>query len=320
MRLTFLSSGSRGNSTLVEAAGVRLLLDAGISCKTARARCAEAGAPFDRLDALLVTHEHTDHCTHAAAFSGRFEAPVVATRRTLGAVGDRTPLALRRIAEAGAWIRICRAGSAEASDPAARSLSEGAPAELWALPLALPHDAAGPVAWRLEERTPEGVAAAAVVTDLGAVEAGLLECLRGLDLLALEFNHDPTMLREGPYPAWLQQRIRGGRGHLSNEQAAAALEELAHPLLGQLVLAHLSEHNNTEALARAAAQSALDRRGSRALVATASVHFALPTFEVAPRAALKPLPWPPARPRTDSEEARRPRPPAQGDLFAARTR
>jgi phosphoribosyl 1,2-cyclic phosphodiesterase len=159
---------------------------------------------------------------------------------------------------------------------------------LFVTAIALPHDAAAPVAYRFEERTPRGVASAAICTDLGHVPESVARALEGLDLLVLEFNHDVKMLLEGPYPWPLKQRIRGGRGHLSNEQAAALLERLCHPGLREVVLAHLSEHNNSPGLARAAAAAALSRAGCSARLQLGSVQDSVQTHEVEPgRAPLR---------------------------------
>jgi hypothetical protein len=170
-----------------------------------------------------------------------------------------------------------------------------AAAQLWVTPIALPHDAAAPVAYRFEERTAQGSVHAAIVTDLGAVPRGVIDALQGLDLLVLEFNHDLRMLLEGPYPWPLKQRIRGGRGHLSNAQAAGLLARLCHPGLQQVVLAHLSEHNNTPTLARDAAEAVLTRARSGARLQIGSVQGALAPITVEPSPAAARPRWKPAQ-------------------------
>lgn len=128
-------------------------------------------------------------------------------------------------------------------------------------PFTVPHDVLDPVAYRLGI----GDAAAAVVTDLGRPTALVAGKLRDLDLLVLEYNHDMDLLMEGPYPWHLKQRIRSNHGHLSNDQANDLLSETFSPRLKQLVLAHLSEKNNSPALAFAAARRALVALGAEAL-------------------------------------------------------
>jgi len=127
-------------------------------------------------------------------------------------------------------------------------------------PVALPHDAWEPVAYVFDD----GAVRGAIVTDLGCAPPSVVRALQGLDALVLEMNHDVRMLIEGPYPWSLKQRIRGGRGHLSNAQGAALLAQVLHGGLRHLTLAHLSEHNNTPAHARRAAEAVLSRYGSAA--------------------------------------------------------
>jgi phosphoribosyl 1,2-cyclic phosphodiesterase len=120
------------------------------------------------------------------------------------------------------------------------------------------HDAADPLVLAASE---PGGARLGLATDLGTVTGLIRQAFRDLDALILEFNHDPEMLINGPYPLWLKQRVRGRTGHLSNEAAAEALAELNGPRLGRVVLAHLSEVNNTPKLALAAARGALPPEG-----------------------------------------------------------
>ncbi len=252
MRLTILSSGSGGNCALVEGGGASVLIDAGLPLRETRARAKAAGASIECADALLVTHEHADHGGCAGVLSRKLGLPVWATPGTHAALRDRPRAELCVEVESLAWLRI------GASD-------------LWARAVPLPHDAVEPVAWTFEERSPVGIVRAAIVTDLGHAPESLAAQLGLLDLLVLEFNHDLQMLLEGPYPWPLKQRVRGSHGHLSNAQAAQLLGQLCHPGLAQLVLAHLSEHNNTPALARAAAEGVLLRRRSGARLHIGSV-------------------------------------------------
>ena len=325
MRVTVLSSGSGGNCTLVEGAGVRVLVDAGLPLRVVRARCAAVGLSLDgaglgcpssrgpgaKVSELLITHEHSDHGGAAGVLGRKLGLRVRATRGTLEALRDPPPQAQWSVVRAGEPVLLGEAAAGDAS--AGQGAAPGAPLglipgvialrppapqppepQLWVTPIALPHDAAEPVAYRFEERTPQGSVHAAIVTDLGHVPPPLVRALAGLDLLVIEFNHDLRMLLEGPYPWPLKQRIRGGRGHLSNDQAAELLLALCHPGLKQVVLAHLSEHNNTPKRARAAAEDALARGRSGAMLRIGSVKHPLPPLFVEPGPAVKPR-WRPAQ-------------------------
>jgi phosphoribosyl 1,2-cyclic phosphodiesterase len=149
-------------------------------------------------------------------------------------------------------------------------------------PVALPHDAWEPVAYVVDD----GTTKAAVVTDLGSVTAGIVRALQDLDALVLEMNHDVRMLVEGPYPWSLKHRIRGDRGHLSNEQGARLLQAVLHGGLRHLTLAHLSEHNNTERHARRAAERVLEKHGSCATLCIASQARALDPVLLEPARAV----------------------------------
>src|SRR5712691_9741608 len=144
-----------------------------------------------------------------------------------------------------------------------RALRDPPPEEL---PVAVPHDAHEPVAYVLEDATVR----AAIVTDLGCAPRALVRALQNLDALILEMNHDLRMLLDGPYPWTLKQRVRSDRGHLSNAQGAQLLAQVLHPGLRHLVLAHLSEHNNTAARARREAEKVLSKYGSSASLALGS--------------------------------------------------
>jgi phosphoribosyl 1,2-cyclic phosphodiesterase len=218
--LTFsLQSGSNGNSIYVEADGVRLLFDAGISGRRARLRMNTRGRDIGKVDALLLSHDHADHVRCAGVYQRLFGVPIYATEATyrtaryqLGKVGD---------------VHHFQAGE---------SLSFG-PVTVHTHPTA--HDAADGVAFTVEC----GRKRLGIFTDLGHPFDGLAELLDNVDAAYLESNYDPLMLEEGPYPAHLKARIRGSGGHLSNDEAA----ELLRMCAGRhkwVALAHLSEHNN----------------------------------------------------------------------------
>ena len=245
MRLCVLASGSGGNTAWIEAGGARVLVDAGLSWRETRRRCAQVGLDLRELTDVLLTHEHADHCFGAATIARKVGARVHATRGTLNALRDRPPAEL--------CFALPRDGV----------LLLGRGLHVQAIPV--PHDAVEPVAFAFEERLDAGRSVrAAVVTDLGCAPRALAKALCGLDALVLEMNHDARLLLEGPYPPSLKRRVRSDLGHLSNAQAAQLVARLLHPGLRHLVLAHLSEHNNTPSHARREAEAVLEVRGSRA--------------------------------------------------------
>jgi phosphoribosyl 1,2-cyclic phosphodiesterase len=241
MRIVILGSGSRGNATLVEAGGARVLIDAGLSPRELGRRAEQAlGEPLGALDGIVLTHAHSDHIGHARACADAFEAPVYLTAAT-----ERS--------------------AALPTLPRTRSFGPRAPFRIGALtvrPLPVPHDAPQvALVFACDGAT------AALVTDLGWVHRELLAHLRGVSTLLIEANHDPALLASGPYPPEIQRRIRSGAGHLSNAQTAEALEALS-PGLDEVVLMHLSEKNNEPALAREAASRALSKSSARIRLAS----------------------------------------------------
>jgi phosphoribosyl 1,2-cyclic phosphodiesterase len=239
LRFTSLASGSSGNATLVEARSseqerpTRLLIDCGLSPRRLTTALAQRGcAPAD-LDAVFVTHEHSDHLGGVLALTRRHGTSVWASSGTWAA-------ATARAGDATAPANIARDGVA---------ITVGA---LTLQPFAVPHDAAEPL--QLVCRV--GDASVGIVTDLGEPNDAVARALQGCDALLLECNHDRTMLEQGRYPVWLKRRIGGARGHLANEQSAALLAACRHDGLRHVVAAHLSRHNNEPARALAALQSA----------------------------------------------------------------
>ncbi len=255
IRVAALASGSRGNALLLEAGGERLLVDCGLTPRELARRLAACGRTPGDLTALALTHEHDDHVRGAAEVALARNLPVYGTPGTLRAVvaTARGP-ASRRERE-----RLARL---------ARPVAAGEPVragEVTLRPIALPHDAAEPVAYVLEAA---GVRVG-VATDLGRPAPAVAAGLAGCDLLVLEFNHDAGMLRDGPYHPTVKLRVAGGRGHLSNDEAAALLAAVAHKGLRVVWLAHLSRVNNRPERALAAAHAALRRRVPFAPVALA---------------------------------------------------
>jgi phosphoribosyl 1,2-cyclic phosphodiesterase len=267
VRLCVLSSGSGGNTALIEAGGTRVLVDAGLSYRETRRRCAEAGVDLRDVTDILLTHEHADHCFGAATIARKLGARVHATPGTLRALRDPPPAEL--------CFPLPREGA----------LLLGRGLHVRALPV--PHDAMEPVAYVLEERLDGGrCVRAAVVTDLGCAPRALAKALSGLDALVLEMNHDARLLLEGSYPASLKRRVRSDLGHLSNAQAAQLVAQVLHPGLRHLVVAHLSEQNNTPSHARREAEAVLELRGSRAALHVAGQARALHPIVLDPGPAI----------------------------------
>lgn len=218
MRVASLGSGSRGNATLVAAAGRLLLIDCGFSLADARQRAARLGVDLGDVDAILVTHEHSDHCSGVPALSRHYGIPVYLTHGTL-ASGRLDGCAETRPFNADSDFRL--------GGVSVRAV-------------AVPHDAREPVQYLLSD----GPWCAGVLTDLGSVTPHVALAFAGCDLLLLEFNHDRAMLEAGPYPPALKRRVGGDWGHLSNVQAADLLECLDRERLRRLFIAHTSEKNN----------------------------------------------------------------------------
>ena len=237
LRFRVLGSGSAGNATVVETEGTRILIDAGLGPRILAERLQSAGIDPAALDAIFISHEHSDHARGAAAFSARWGVRLCGTRGTYAAAGFG--------AETIAGYDVIEAG---------------VPRTLGALTvtgLSVPHDAAEPLAFVVTSPA----ASFGHATDLGHLTRGLVEAFRGCDAVLMESIYDPDMLRRGPYPWSLKERILGGRGHLSNGDVARFLGEGLGDACRTVVLAHLSQKNNHPEVAHLAANQALRRRG-----------------------------------------------------------
>jgi phosphoribosyl 1,2-cyclic phosphodiesterase len=234
MRFASLGSGSQGNSLIVEAGDTRVLLDCGFSARTAAERLARLGVPPESLAGVLVTHEHSDHIAGVFRFARRYELPVFLTHGT-HAAAPRGKLPL----------------------PECRLIDSHTPfvvGELEIHPFPVPHDAREPVQYVFFN----GVHRLGVLTDTGEITQHIVDVLRHCDALVLECNHDAAMLAASDYPAMLKRRIAGRLGHLDNDAAAALLRQIDTRRLQHLVAAHLSQHNNRQALAVAALAAVLN--------------------------------------------------------------
>ena len=222
-----LQSGSNGNCIYVEAAGARLLFDAGISGAQAERRLAAYGRDIRKVDAVIISHDHSDHVRCAGVLHRKYDLPLFASRPTLHAAEKN--LDLGAVRDVGSFT----SGSA---------LRFG---KVTVETVCTPHDAEDGVAFVI---CAEG-RRLGILTDLGHVFNGLPELIESLDAVFLESNYDPEMLESGPYPAFLKARIRGPRGHISNIESAELLRSSASRALQWACLAHLSEQNNKPELA-----------------------------------------------------------------------
>lgn len=214
-----LASSSSGNSTFIRTERTRILVDAGLSKRDIVARLAAIGEPAGGLDAILVTHEHSDHVSGLVSLAKEFNIPIFATRLTADTIpwGDFIP----KLESFGAGTSFC-VGDIDVSS------------------FTVPHDAIDPVSFCFRS---QGVKVA-VVTDLGYITDSIRFHLRDTDLLMLESNHDLEMLRTGPYPWSVRQRVMGRKGHLSNDAVSDFIRRDMDTSVSTLLLAHLSEHNN----------------------------------------------------------------------------
>ncbi len=257
VRLTILGSGSSGNSAFLETGNARILIDAGFSLRRIRQRLADIGQTPEMLTGILITHEHSDHIQGLPALNGKLHVPVYCNRLTREAIEFQLRTQLD-----------CRV------------FTTGAPFEIGDLSIesfSIPHDAQDPVGFLI--RTSSG--SVGFLTDLGYATKLALERVRQANVLLLEANHDVKMLQDCPNRPWaLKQRILGRHGHLSNEAAADALEQIISAGLRHLYLGHLSRECNRPELAQEVVQERLSRIGA------GHVHLEL-TWQNTPSASLE---------------------------------
>lgn len=252
LQVAALGSGSAGNAYVVRSASTLLLVDCGFTLKETTARLATLGLSPDQLDGVLVTHEHGDHLKGVGPLSRKHGLSVWLTHGTYHGARDR------RFAEA----RLFHAHEA---------FTIG---DIGVDPFPTPHDAAESCQFVFEANDIRF----ATVTDLGACTPHVREKLAGINGLVVECNYDIEMLRDGPYPASLQARIRSDYGHLGNEQAGELLACLDHAALSCILLGHLSERNNSDVAALATVLSHLDDGHER--VSVLAQHRSSRWFEI----------------------------------------
>lgn len=233
MRFACLGSGSKGNAWLVEAGGTRVLVDCGFSARETARRLECLGVSADTVDAVLLTHEHSDHARGVAGVAARFGCEVYLTHgaRVMLAAVDGAPKRMREIDSHTAFGL----------------------GDLEIVPVAVPHDAREPVQFVFSD----GRGRLGILTDAGHVSAHMEAMFADCDALALECNHDVELLKRGSYPPALKARILGRYGHLDNAMARDFLAKVKSARLQHVVAAHLSEENNRPELARQALAAAL---------------------------------------------------------------
>lgn len=239
LRLCPIASGSSGNCTYIETENARLLVDIGISGKRVTEGLEKIGRSPSMIDAILVTHEHSDHIKGVGIYSRKYDIPIYATQKVwdkmmeenmIGKIKDENKCILHK--EEYLFI-----------------------GNIKILPYAIYHDAVDPVGYIFEYKNKK----IALTTDTGKVDNKILEHLKDADGVLLEFNHDINMLQAGSYPFPLKKRILSDLGHLNNEDAAKALMDIYHPGLKWVILGHLSKDNNVPDLAYLTAEQALQQ-------------------------------------------------------------
>ena len=233
MQFSVLGSGSRGNSVFIESGTTAILIDGGFSGKEIARRLAAIGKSIDCLQAIFVTHEHHDHIDGVGVMSRRCSLPVFANEGTFG----------------GAEKRLKKLFSRNEFNTGDTFDFKG----LQVRSFGVSHDTNDPVGYIIRDDHHS----LGYCTDTGIVSTLVASRLQGLDGLVLEFNHDPDLLKNGPYPPSLQQRVRSNQGHLANGTSAKLLRKIVHERLQHVILAHLSEINNLPEIAFREAAAAI---------------------------------------------------------------
>lgn len=229
MRLVSIASGSSGNCIYVGSESTHLLVDAGISNKRIEQGLSEIGLKGSEINGIVITHEHSDHTKGLGVLARKYGVPIYGTQETLEEISK-----MKYLGEYPS--ELFRAIQPDVD------FSVG---DLEVKPFRIDHDAANPVAYRIQHRKKS----VAVATDMGHYDQYIIDHLQGLDALLVESNHDVKMLETGPYPYYLKRRILGDHGHLSNENAGRLLGYILHDRLKYILLGHLSKENNYEELA-----------------------------------------------------------------------
>ncbi|MEI8354947.1 MAG: MBL fold metallo-hydrolase [Deltaproteobacteria bacterium] len=235
MRVCLLASGSKGNSIFIETGQSKILVDAGLSARETDKRLADIGVEGSDLDAIFITHEHTDHIRGAGILARKHQIPVFISYPTNS--NSKDLFAKNEVVEFESGCSFTFR-------------------DMLIDPFPITHDSSDPVGFVIESRQNR----VGIATDLGIVTRLVREKLKECGVLVLEFNHDEEMLLNGPYPWHLKQRIKSRHGHLSNNETAQLLSEIVHDRLEGIFLAHLSEVNNDPAIASDTINKTLGRQ------------------------------------------------------------
>ena len=239
MQFASLGSGSKGNSTLIETDGTTILVDCGFSMRETERRLQRLSREINQVTAILVTHEHGDHVRGVASLAKKYKVPVWSSRGTAKAAK------LEELNEIGLWNCIDIHQAFEINS-------------IQVQPIPVPHDAKEPCQFIFSD----GDWRIGVLTDTGSITPYIEEQYSACDAFILEANHDEKMLANGSYPPSLKQRVAGNYGHLNNGQAKDLLNAIDISKLQYLVASHISDKNNTVALARDKMSEALDADAS----------------------------------------------------------
>ena len=258
MKLWVLGSGSSGNAVLIECGESRVLVDCGFGTRTLAGRLKSIGIAPGSIDACIITHEHSDHVSGAAAGARKWGWSLFASSGTVDACEE---------------LQMARCTRVPVGDSVTLS-------RMTLTTYGTPHDSASPIGVRVAS-TSSG-ASAVVCTDVGHASESVRALCSRADILVLESNHDDAMLRAGPYPASVRARISSRVGHLSNRASAALAREVVHHHLAHVVLAHLSEQCNDHGIAHRCMTEALGRTSFRGTTSVAMQHGVVGPFH--PRA------------------------------------
>ena len=238
MRLISIVSGSSGNSTLIQSDNTNILVDAGVSRRNISKQLDELGLKLTDLDGILVTHEHTDHCKGLAVISRNDKIPIYATEGTIeGILASYISSSINKD-----MLNIIKVK---------QNFKIG---DIDIMPFNTFHDTIEPCGYTFSQKDKKS----AVMTDTGTYDSNIVDALKEVNTLLIESNHDIDMLKNGTYPQFLKTRILSAVGHLSNEMCGQLLCEILHEDINEILLGHLSIHNNTEDAALKTVKKCID--------------------------------------------------------------
>lgn len=242
LKVCTLVSGSSANCTYVEVDGCGLLIDAGTGVRRTETLLNSVGSSLSKVKGIFLTHEHSDHISGLKSITKKYRIPILANQRTLDEIADVLPEV-----DPDLFCVLPTGGNAKSGFFSVTSFP-------------CMHDSAECTGYVIDT----GICRVGVSTDLGQITDSVRNALNGCKVLVFEANHDIDMLRNGPYPYSLKQRISGPNGHLSNQQCGEGLTQFVQNGAEQIYLAHLSKENNTESLCRCTVENILRRSGIEA--------------------------------------------------------